>query len=94
MKVPKRIQKLYNTGRMIDVNIHHKMVALKRKKDILKMKNDIENEQIMPHNFQGTHPRIKGYRPAKKRINWGMVLVWLLILPLLWIIIIGLIDLL
>lgn len=40
----------------ITEDIHHKVKVVNRKREIMKMRNDIENEQILPHQFIGTHP--------------------------------------
>lgn len=101
-KTPKKILKVLGKGKKIDENIHHKMKALKRKQEVLKMLNDIENhneieQQVWMSEVSGTHERIRGYIPKKKK-DHSKTIFWIVMgiigLPFVWMGIISLIDIL
>ena len=100
----KNIRKLIGTKSKITEDLHHKVKVVNRKREIMKMRNDIENEQILPPQFIGTHPLEMGEtefakerkaKIEKKRLN---KLIWkgiatLLVLVLLYPLVIMVMDL-
>lgn len=93
-KIPKKVQKILNTNKKITENLHHKCKVLKRKQDIEKVKNDIDNGYYQIPWNTGTH--IRGIKPEKKT-DWFKIgfytITGLIAVALAWVVIITIIDL-
>jgi hypothetical protein len=93
----KSLRKIVGTSKKITPEIHHKVKATERRKEVIRLKNDMENEQIMPKDFRGTHPLSIGKSEfaknrAKIRKARRVVLYILVSIPVLYILIINIFN--
>jgi len=93
----KQLRKVMGTSKRITEDLHHKCKVISRKRDLMKIKMDVENgcyEQHLDPNQKPTH--YPGYKPKKEVDSWGIamsVIFYLLISTLLYVVVITIIDL-
>ncbi len=94
----KQLRKIIGTSKKVTENLHHKCKVVSRKRDLMKIKMDIENgcyEQHLDPNQKPTH--YPGYKPKKEKFDFWetsmSVIFYFLISCLLYVILITIIDL-